>query len=467
MANCSAAGDISATDSKISLDFDVRPTTKLLDSEANDLVEADDSSGGLASSYGAAAWSWRNILPTIYSGCTTVGHALGSLLVYITIGDSVAPDKRGFYDNLNHGIFSISTVLGPILGSAFTDNEAGWRWYFDVILPLAGFSLTLYFFVGKWAPKYLEPESPSEPESWSAVGICIAVAMMLSGLTYWGSSHIWDSLVPLSILLVVGIVLCVLVVAVGSYYAPRGLRPAGLFGHWNFNVCNWIGLAASMQLYGCIFFIPFYHRIIFNESSTDAGLSLLPFVAAFSITSVVTSALAYQPTSACSLARLGSVLLAGSMAMLMYIDTKPNPLLENLSLILFGISSGLIYPSILAITQLSLPEESWTQATIAHAFFKTLGGIFGLALFQATLKQSFEDQVHQDVGADISKFDPVHVSTLPDPLRLAVLGYLVAGFRAVWATAMVVSLMAGFGSLLMRAADARGTKKVDIPLLSE
>lgn len=69
---------------------------------------------------------WLIIGRTI-AGCGSAGIFSGGLTI---VGFSVPLRKRPIFVGIFSAMFGLSSVLGPILGGAFTDSYLTWRWWF-------------------------------------------------------------------------------------------------------------------------------------------------------------------------------------------------------------------------------------------------------------------------------------------------------------------------------------------------
>jgi MFS family permease len=70
-------------------------------------------------------------LPAVYR----TDKCLHSVLNYIS--RFTTPKQTIMYNAICGTFWGIGAMLGPVVGGAFSDNSASWRWAFHINLPLA------------------------------------------------------------------------------------------------------------------------------------------------------------------------------------------------------------------------------------------------------------------------------------------------------------------------------------------
>jgi MFS family permease len=95
------------------------------------------------------------------------------------------PRERGKYVGMMAGVYSVSVIIGPIVGGALTDN-ASWRWIFYINLPIGGLAMIVIWF----ALSKLERVVKNNPKiDWAGtiVIVCAVVALLLP--LQWGGDQ--------------------------------------------------------------------------------------------------------------------------------------------------------------------------------------------------------------------------------------------------------------------------------------
>lgn len=146
------------------------------------------------------------------SAALIVGRALQGWGCSGTLGGSVLmisyvaePKKRPMLIGMWMSVFMFSTIVGPLLGGAFT-SEVTWRWCFWINLPVGGPVIALVVFFFK-VPKHIKPA----PATWLEILrqldlpgfallltslVCFTVALQWGGQTKpWSDGSVIATLV--------------------------------------------------------------------------------------------------------------------------------------------------------------------------------------------------------------------------------------------------------------------------------
>lgn len=104
--------------------------------------------------------------------------------------------ERPMYVGMTGLVWGIGTVLGPIVGGAFTDSSAGWRWAFYINLCIGGLFAPVYLFmIPKSDPRKGIPVLTRFKQlDW--VGTVILVGAYISfimGISFGGILYAWNS----------------------------------------------------------------------------------------------------------------------------------------------------------------------------------------------------------------------------------------------------------------------------------
>ena len=101
---------------------------------------------------GAAPSSVAFILGRAIQGVGSAGIFSGGIVVIVY---AVPLHRRPFWQGMIGAVFGVSSVLGPLVGGAFTSNVT-WRWCVYINPPLGGVALAIILFL---------PRTPTPPET--------------------------------------------------------------------------------------------------------------------------------------------------------------------------------------------------------------------------------------------------------------------------------------------------------------
>ena len=176
----------------------------------------------------AAPNSTALIVGRALQGLGCAGTLSGSVLMVNYLAE---PQKRPILIGLWMGTFMFSTVLGPLIGGAFT-SEVTWRWCFWINLPIGGpiIALLLRFI---HVPKHIKPV----PATWKETILQLDVpgfSLLLSSLVcftlalqWGGQSKSWSD-PPVIATLVMWLVLTISFIANEKFQGNYAMVPLHL-----------------------------------------------------------------------------------------------------------------------------------------------------------------------------------------------------------------------------------------------
>ncbi|KAL8719645.1 MAG: hypothetical protein Q9225_003367 [Loekoesia sp. 1 TL-2023] len=217
---------------------------------------------------GAAPTSAAFIIGRAIAGAGSAGVFSGVIVIMIPI---VPLRKRPAYQGALGAIFGISSIIGPLMGGAFTRNVS-WRWCFYINLPIGAFTIiVIIFLVNIPSPEKADTTSMEEikqldphrkyllPSGCCMPPTCAAVGREQVWLGQWTD---YCSLGPFRRL---------------DHRLQRSVA-AGAF----YSIC----LGATMMVW--VYFLPIYFQAIFGSSAVRSGIQVLPLVLSLVVGSILT-----------------------------------------------------------------------------------------------------------------------------------------------------------------------------------
>jgi len=299
-------------------------------------------------------------------------------LALATMGDIVPPRERGRYGGYFGAVFGTSSVLGPVLGGFFADGP-GWRWIFFINVPIGLAAL----FITSAALKMPHVRRDHTIDYLGAATIVAGVSSFLLYTTWAGPDHGWGSSLGLG-LLAAGVTLTAFFVVVESR-AAEPIIPLDLFRMSVFTTSSLYSFIIGFAMFGGIVFLPLYLQVVQGMSPTESGLALLPMVVGIFSTSISAGILTSRTGHYKRYPILGAVTVIAALAMLAGVDVDTPYWYDAIAFYVFGAGLGFSMQLIVTIVQNSVDRRHMGTATSSVAFFRSMGGTFGAAVFGAIL----------------------------------------------------------------------------------
>jgi EmrB/QacA subfamily drug resistance transporter len=310
-------------------------------------------------------------------------------LAQIVIGDLVAPEERGRRQGSIVAIYATTTVVGPVLGGVLTDLLS-WHWIFFINMPVGALAL---FLIARAMPVYGRHERRRIDYLGSAL-LTGSVTAALLVLALGGSEWAWDGPQVTSLSLAAAAMLALLLVHVRR--VPEPVLPLELFQSRVFVIGSLVLALAFVGMMGASVFFPILFQMVMGVSPANSGLLTVPLMIGMVLSSTVNGRLmAKGRFDYKRMQVVGLGLATAAFACLAWgIGQAAGLGVIEPAIFVLGAGLGLVSPNMTILVQQALPAARRGVGTAMLSFFRSLGGLVGVAGSGAILAQHLHGRVH-------------------------------------------------------------------------
>ena len=390
------------------------------------------------------------------------GLMVGALSI---IGDIVPPRERGRYQGYMAGVFAIASVIGPLIGGFFVDNLS-WRWVFYVNLPVGAVALAVIAVVLQ-----ASTERRSHAIDYLGVaGVTVGAGSLTLGLTWGGTEYGWSS--PQIIASFAIGVAAVIGFVVVERYAPEPLIPLRLFRSSIFNTTSAMAFLVGMAMFGALVYLPLFFQVVHQVNATQSGLWLLPLMGGLLLSASAGGRAISKLGRYRAFPIAGTIFIALGMWLLSRIGISTAYPFIAAGMAVLGVGLGLVMPVLVLAVQNAVPPSDMGTATSSSTFFRSVGGVFGVAIFGSIFANRLGYWLPRDLPASahlnaheagaLLHENPVQLEKLPPAIHSGLIDAFASSLHTVFLWAVPFGIAAFLVSLLLREVPLRDTGAASI-----
>ncbi|KAJ7182964.1 ABC transporter [Mycena crocata] len=406
----------------------------------------------------------------LIAGRTVSGIGAASIFVSIiqVISQATRLEDRPRLFGLFGAVFGIASVIGPLLGGAFTDH----RWCFFINLPIGGLSLFVVILSLPAAPPLGSDLTTRSPRALlnqvlhmdfiGAVLIAAAVTCIVLALQWGGNTKSWNDAAVIICFVFSGTTAIAFVLWERNI-GESALVPMSIFQSHSVYVVRCVLLLLAG-------YIPIFYQAARHSSAVSSGINLLPFILGVALTAMISGQIISKIGYYWHFLILAPVFLGVGSGLLYSLDTTtPTARIVGFQ-ILAGVGTGMGMQNAMLALQVLFKDDAKLigQAMSISSFAQFLGGTLGLGVAEPVFASQLSKYLQlyaPDTPASVVRDSPTSIYTqLPKAMIPGVVRAYTASLNIVFLVGVPVAFLA-----LVSAVFINNTKieRGNLPALKE
>ncbi|KAK4113293.1 MFS general substrate transporter [Canariomyces notabilis] len=384
-------------------------------------------------------------------GVGAAGIFAGTIVSIVFI---VPLHQRPKIQGLFGALFGLASIVGPIIGGAFTSNVT-WRWCFYINLPIGGVALAAIALFLKVPDRGVDTTKlplSKKIVQLDLVGTAIlipGVVCLLLALQWGGPTYPWSDGRIIALLTLAGVLL-VAYAGVQATLRKTATLPARLVKQRSVISAFWSTLCINSGNYIFIYFLPIWFQAVQGVTAVDSGIRLLPMMLSSVVGSVFGGFLNAKVGYYTPLAIVGTCIMIVGAGMLttLQVDSSSGKWIGYQVLYGFGLGTSFQIPNL--AVQTALPKKDVPMGLALMLFGSLIGSAVFVSVGENVLSNQLGQRLSRFPGFDIKLLTSGGVTALLDSLpadsRASALAEYNEALRVVFRVGLIVSCLAILGT---------------------
>ncbi|KAF2663635.1 MFS general substrate transporter [Microthyrium microscopicum] len=416
---------------------------------------------------GAAPNSTSFIIGRAIAGFGSAGIFTGAITIML---QSVPLHRRPLLQGLFGACFGVASVAGPLIGGAFTQGKAGWRWCFYINLPLGAFTiLALVLFLH--LPEKKEPQTlrqmffrldPLGNLFFLPSIICLILALQWGGTKYpWGDARVIALFVVFGILFIAWVTVEYFLRNTNATVPGRILfqRSVSFGGIFQFMV--------GSCFLTTVLYIPIWFQAIKGTSPVKSGIDTIPMILSLVVASIGSGAIVHRVGYYTQFLYLGSVFMAIGSGLLTTLKVDSGHSMWIGYQVIMGMGIGMSMQQSNLAVQTCLDNKDVPTGISIIFFFQTLGGAVFTAVGQNTFIDKFLKQLAVLPGINGMAVVNTGATALRDHVPAALLPKVLVAYNyslthGPFLVSTIVACLSIFGAMGMEWRSVKEKKNAEM-----
>ncbi|KAL6795541.1 putative aflatoxin efflux pump [Trichoderma sp. SZMC 28012] len=360
---------------------------------------------------GAAPSSSVFIAGRAIAGVGSAGITTGSLLTTI---DMIPLAKRPMFQAAFGLVFGVSSITGPLMGGAFTENVS-WRWCFYINLPVGAVAFVFLFFFLRLPKKTHPPATIKQQilrlDPLGTFFFIPSTVCLLLALQWGGSKYDWSNWRIIFLFIMFGLTAVAFAIVQIKMPETASLPPKVIIQRTMLSTTFYmLFVAGAMML--LVYFIPLWFQTTHGISPVRSGIYTLPLVLSLVVSVTISGFMTQKIGYYLPALIIGPCVMAVGEGLLYTLKPSSGSSEWIGYQFLAGFGLGFGFQTANLAVQATIPKKEIPTGVSILFFAQQLGGAIFISVGQTILNTLLVSKLENVPGLDPKKIITTGVTEL-------------------------------------------------------